>query len=626
MKPCLCFLRTVSVLLAAVLLLTACAAPAASPESTSAADSPSKTSSVENLPEDSGFPEETPEVNAEPLDYTDPFIQKLAAGVESLPRRTGIVTYQSRQMLEAMGCAAAAENPRLLSEDQFSFDLTLQTPQGGKTFTGLLGDLQYWTDDPEHLEYNVYGYWGAVRVYGSEVFVADRTGVIRYDLTEQKEERLAFDGLFDKGTQTCVRDIYRTEEGYLVPFYRYGEGLFLGIFDNRTHLQKELLMDGLEPGTTADQNLAAGRMYCDILSCSADGSELLYNDGTSIECLYVIPDEMLFSVYPLLQIQRKELSFRLDRLENAEEQKCLAVVQKDGETLYHRRFSTKLVTPAFCAGAEQYGGELIPEVTLAADGSRAEVFCPYTGLAVELDLGVGTMREEYRLTARQTRGEPFAQTADGQYALYSGARQGFGDIVYSDVILHDTGSDRYTHVGRIGGMYGGGEEAGFFSNGDIYLFGRTNFLVYEKGMPTDTPKFVLGDRFPLGQVDEGNIQTRILFAVRRDPKLFSYIVLYAELPHRESCEELFLNDVQMKVSYEVGLLDENGVLQRSFDTGVPVTQTGFGYNNVDMYLEADGRLHFFTWEKYKENVYDEGLVDLTTGEYTPLKTFVYSND
>ena len=248
----------------------------------------------------------------------------------------------------------------------------------------------------------------------------------------------------------------------------------------------------------------------------------------------------------------------------------------------------------------------------------AEVFCPYSELRVTFRFDEKSVWEEYSITDSQTKGrEPFAKSADDRYALYEGAVFGGGDYICCSILLKDLQSGHYTYVGESGGMYGGGEESGFFSNGDVYLFGRTEFIIYEKGMPTHTPKFVLGDRFPLGTVEEGNIRTRLLFAVRRDPQAFTYIVMYADCPVDtfSAQTESFLWQLEANgkaVTYKIGLLNENGVLQQSFDTGVPVTSTPFGYNTVDMYLQGADQLYFAVKGGKQGDVYGEGVFDLTT--------------
>lgn len=163
-------------------------------------------------------------------------------------------------------------------------------------------------------------------------------------------------------------------------------------------------------------------------------------------------------------------------------------------------------------------------------------------------------------------------------------------------------------------MYGGDSDDGFFKNGDIYVFEGHKFTVHSKNLSVTEPIFELTDNFKLGYNLTDEINERRIFAVRRDPEKFDYIVVYAELMN----DAEFIGGTHNEYrgyTYKVGLLDKNGVLQKSYDTGITVKSSYFGYLYTEMYLENPTTIHVTTKQR---GTFDEFTVDIITGECTNL--------
>ena len=206
----------------------------------------------------------------------------------------------------------------------------------------------------------------------------------------------------------------------------------------------------------------------------------------------------------------------------------------------------------------------------------------------------------------------------GELALYSYSAYGGGDISVNTVVLRDERFGWLKYIDDVGGMYGGGESTGFFSNGDIYSISRDDFKIYSNDFEEYGPFFRLSDNFPLGTYVSDTVGHRVLFAARRDPVDGTFIVLYTDIPYCDRYADMWADDsgVRLKSDYKVGLLDSEGKLIKSYSTGENAGYSGF--YGMDMYLDGND-LHFVEWVKGPSNVNVHGVVDITTGEYTTIQ-------
>jgi len=172
-------------------------------------------------------------------------------------------------------------------------------------------------------------------------------------------------------------------------------------------------------------------------------------------------------------------------------------------------------------------------------------------------------------------------------------------------------------------MYGGGEDAGFFKNGDVYSIAYDNFLVYDTDMDNLQPVFAMADNFPLGENFNGKGTNRYLVAARRNPDDFSYIAVYFDLQQSENYYDKFLNNDEdssrLKGTYNVALLDRQGRLIKSYDTGEHRRWSYFGIEPVSIYMKNENELGIYSYFKSEENKATEGFINLDTGVYTKLK-------
>lgn len=164
-------------------------------------------------------------------------------------------------------------------------------------------------------------------------------------------------------------------------------------------------------------------------------------------------------------------------------------------------------------------------------------------------------------------------------------------------------------------------DVGFFSNGDIYVMDYTGLRVfnYKNNMTSKEPVFTTSTNFPAGGVIKDDGTERYIFAIRRDPDNFDYIVVYGEYIEDEDYYVAHPNDFQLAYNYKIGLLDKEGNLTKSWDTGVPIMFNVFGFENV--VLTKIGEDEILISAHYKNEQRFKGRFNLSTGTYSSIKEF-----
>ena len=163
-------------------------------------------------------------------------------------------------------------------------------------------------------------------------------------------------------------------------------------------------------------------------------------------------------------------------------------------------------------------------------------------------------------------------------------------------------------------------DVGFFKNGDVYVMDDYGMNVYNPqiNMTDKTPIFTTDTNFPCGKDIYPDGTDRHLFAIRREPDKMDYIVIYGEYIEKENYEDNYVSDLQMVHTYKVGLLDKDGNLTESWDTGVNIMFSR-GFDDVFMTKPSENEIEFFVKFKTEERL--RGRFNLETGVYTPVKEF-----
>jgi len=211
-----------------------------------------------------------------------------------------------------------------------------------------------------------------------------------------------------------------------------------------------------------------------------------------------------------------------------------------------------------------------------------------------------------------------------RYTLSLGEGEGGGDSWMHDVILTDNDTGKTKNLGREH-FTDAISDYGFFSNGDVYVMNYTGLTVFDKNMDNPNPVFTTKTNFPCTLREETineQGEERYLLAIRRDPVTFEYVVIYCQFVSDEDYYKIHINDFQMCCNYRIGILDKTGKLIRSWDTGVPVMFTVFGFENTFMKKVDDNEYEMFV--KYKNELRLSGRFNTEKETYVPIKEFKLS--
>ena len=202
---------------------------------------------------------------------------------------------------------------------------------------------------------------------------------------------------------------------------------------------------------------------------------------------------------------------------------------------------------------------------------------------------------------------------DGAYSIELQSVEYMTEAAY----LRENATGEYRYLGNIGG---GSTDTGFFNNGDVYIMDERGIKIFESDVNGTSVKFDSSVNFPCGRGITTNGMERFMLALRRDPVKMDYIIIYCEYPADAEYNDLALNDVEMNYTYKIGMLDANGVLAQSWDTGVNVHLASTGYRPVHIVKPSENIIEFYVMNKSEECL--RGSFDMTTGVYTPIKEFV----
>ena len=209
-----------------------------------------------------------------------------------------------------------------------------------------------------------------------------------------------------------------------------------------------------------------------------------------------------------------------------------------------------------------------------------------------------------------------ATSKDGKYELYYGTGVNLWNKWIKNVVLCEKDTGKRISLGFID--TDNISDAGFFSNGDVYTMDTTGLNVFRCEM-TPQPYFTTKTNFRGGGVFGYDVDERYIYAIRRDPVKFDYIVVYSQA--EEPGEFLYEkpNDFQLGTNYKVGLLDKDGNLTHSWDSGVPVIHSVNGFESVYISKTGENAIEFFVARG------DEELrrvsVDITSGKTEIIKDY-----
>lgn len=199
-------------------------------------------------------------------------------------------------------------------------------------------------------------------------------------------------------------------------------------------------------------------------------------------------------------------------------------------------------------------------------------------------------------------------TSDGKYSLYEGAPYGGGDVVFWPLFVKNNRTGEIHYFRDIGGMYGGYNFYGFLKNGDLYYMDGETLKIYNP--ETLEMTFDLSKNFCLGYNEEEKTK-RLLFTFRRDPEKLDFIAVYCDIPDDGGLG--WGGSESEKFTYRIALLDSDGSLLESYDTGKHIQYGKFTVSEVSLKLDGEKLYMYFGSSGGSDRAF--GIFNMKTHEY-----------
>lgn len=217
---------------------------------------------------------------------------------------------------------------------------------------------------------------------------------------------------------------------------------------------------------------------------------------------------------------------------------------------------------------------------------------------------------------------PLTTSSDGKYTLYLANQILFNGMKLNEISLRDNIHQGSKSLGFI--IDSPVWDAGFLVNGDIYTMDYSGLNVYSSEYAVREIKFTTKDNFKAGGFIGYDSKERYVFSIRRDPEKFDYIVIYGEYTEDADYSISHPNNFQLAYNYKIGLLDRDGNLTQSWDTGIPIMYSSYGFESVYMTRPSENEIEFFAM--YKDEERFRARFDLSTGICTTLSAFELPDD
>ena len=242
----------------------------------------------------------------------------------------------------------------------------------------------------------------------------------------------------------------------------------------------------------------------------------------------------------------------------------------------------------------------------------------FTGLRFTIDFETDICEKDYLVTEDMLN-EKIATSKDKNYSLYEYGKYSYNSRWISYLVLKNEKTGQLSFVSDFKGTAKTENvlEAGFFSNGDIYLLTDYDFEIFNADSTADGPVFNVGKKFPLGVKKEDGYRYNNLHAARRDPVDGSFIVVFDHLNENrfydgpiDSKNQNLFDD-----KYEVSLLDSDGNIVKTYMTQMPVPA---GVSVLNIHLSGDV-LTMENVDNESGKTLQKATLNIKTGKFTQVQ-------
>ncbi len=511
--------------------------------------------------------------------------------------------------------------PELISLGEISFEIVLENVDKKSVVLPLKGMLNYYLAETNIR--NACIVWGNMSINENSIILTTLNHIYKIDIDSMSIEQLQPEFLTDIAQRYYLMDTISCDAGYTVSYMDRTKQEFV-IFDKDGKTVNRIDTDSVfahyNPSSSNNMNITYGKdcmttFYADpqqtVIGITSD-DRAYEPDGE----IYPPALKVFFDIttgqsehYPISLVNYSDDNYHLAIFAPSNYNTHRVIRRENGKVTDYFTFETDEL-----GKWSSHDGKLESMVTADCGFNVVSAYCPYSRQTVTVDF----INNSVDISTDYDENWQYSvfDTYKDRYCLCEGARTGAGDVSHKDIVLKDTETGQMKYIDTIGGMYGGSESAGFFSNGDVYTIGLDEFKVFTTDMSQQDPVFEMSKNFPLGSELTGDIYFRHLLAARRDPDNHSWVVLYNEAPYEEDANDWYMpddfGDNFYKSTYKIGILDPQGNLTKVYDTGEHVMT--YSFRTVEMYMKPGNIIHFSVLIKGTPQL--EAELDLNTGEYT----------
>ncbi len=264
-----------------------------------------------------------------------------------------------------------------------------------------------------------------------------------------------------------------------------------------------------------------------------------------------------------------------------------------------------------------YSKQVEGEKSVTSDGKLIFKGQP-SGLRFTVDFENNICEKDYSIT-EDMLDEKIATSKDKSYSLYEYSKHSYNSRWKSYLAVKNEKSGDISFISDFKGTAKTENvlEAGFFSNGDIYMLTDYDFEIYTAETVESGPIFNIGEKFPLGVKKEDGYRYNNLHAVRRDPADGSFIVVFDHLNENrfydgpvDSKDSSLFDD-----KYEVSLLDSRGNIVKTYMTQMSVPAGSYPLN---IYMTGD-TLTLQNVDSETGKILQKATLNITTGKFKQLQ-------
>lgn len=526
------------------------------------------------------------------------------------------------EQLEQMGIFVSVQNMRLVSDGQVAFDLALENSQGKSLTLPIEAVMNYYKLNSGIKTIHIL--WGNISAENNTLVLCTLNDIYIIDAKKLTIKQLSPQFLADKTQRYYLLDVIACDAGYTAAYMDSEKQGYI-IFDKTGKTTDEYYRESFFAVFTDNTNANYDFEYLEacITTFYLDTQQTIIGQTEEHRAydlqgenhdirVHSIVDLTADAVefYPFAPFDYHSGDYRVTMLSPGNYNTFRVVRAKDGKVTDYFTFDGSNLHETF---RNDYSDEFIIKSDENCD--VVTVYSTYSGQLLEIDFTDYSVEISNDFTGNWQY-TVYDTDKTGRYQLCGGGHYGAGDVSYTILVLKDTHTGQMKYIDTIGGMYGGSEDAGFFSNGDVYTIALDEFKVFTTDMNQQGPVFEMSKNFPLGSGLSEDIGFRHLLAARRDPNDHSWVVLYNESgPYSENARDYYIDGDDWgfyKSTYKIGILDPQGKLTKVYDTGEYVMT--YSFRTVEMYMAQDNVIRFSVLFKgYAPQL--EGEINLTTGEY-----------